>query len=166
MKKTLVVAGLALVTAVAALPGDGGWAEATQDRQARRERRQQRQAARRQDAEEWRRAWTGLSAADRAALASAWRDNVDRNHDHTPEERARYRAAAERLEEQLRNLSPEQKARLQDRLRQSAEAYAELTAEQKEALLAGMADTVERLKALTPAQRASLRALYRKLLGL
>jgi hypothetical protein len=29
-----------------------------------------------------------------------------------------------------------------------------------------MADGVERLKGLTPAQKASLRALYRKLIGL
>jgi hypothetical protein len=167
MTRTMAAAALAVLPCLTSAPVPAHAAPAAQASEPTwREKREARRQARKQDAEEWRSAFGGLSPEDRATLATSWRNTIERIQDLTPEQRQKLLAGAERIGEELRNLSPEQKARLQERLQQSAVAYAALSAEQKQAMLAGLADSIERMRALTPAQKASLKALYRKLLGL
>ena len=165
MKRTLVVATLAVLSPLAALACAASAGRSGQTEPTRRERQQARRQARQQDAAEWRRAWGGLAAEDRARLADAWRGALERVERLTPEERRRLVDGAERIAQELRARS-QHNERLQDWLQQSAAAYAALTAEQKQAIFEGLADTVERLRRMTPEQKESVKALYRRLLGL
>jgi hypothetical protein len=165
MKRALLAMGWAVVGAGMLLPAVA--AGQTQTPAAtRQERRAARHAARSQDAEEWREAWTKISPEDRATLSAAWRNAVEGIKDLTPEQKQRLTAAAQSVGEELKNLTPEQKKRLQDRLQRAAANYAALTAEQKQVILGNMSDSIERMRNVTPEQRQRLLALYRKLLGL
>ena len=163
MKRALFAIGWAVVAASTLWPALAAGQASTP---TRKERREGRQAARRQDADEWREAWSKIPLEDRATLATAWRNAIEGLSDLTPEQKQKLRAAAQGIGEELRDLTPEQRKRLQDRLQRAAANYAALTADQKEVLLGRMADTIERLRDLTPEQRQRLIALYRKLLGL
>ena len=156
MKRTLLAAFVA-ITALAPA--------AFAQEPTRQERREARQAARKQDAEEWRSAWSMISMEDRATLATAWRNSVERIDGLTPEQKRRLRATAEEVGQQLRSLTPEQKRHLQERLQRAAASYSALNAEQKQQLLTQMSDAIERPGDLTPAQKDRLRALYHKLIG-
>jgi hypothetical protein len=170
MKRTLLLAGLVLAAGMplprpvsaAASSGEELSAQASE----RRERRRARRSVRRQDAEEWRSAGSGVSADDRAVLLQAWRDSVERLQKVTPEQREQLRNGAEGIAEHLGPMTPQQRARLQQWLERSAAEYAALTAEQKQVILGNMADTIDRLRSVPPEQKAKLKALYRKLLGL
>jgi len=120
----------------------------------------------RQDADEWRAAWQGLSPEDQATLTKAWSDATERVKGLTPEQKQQLKQSADQMAERLKNLSPEQKAQLQQQLEKSAKAYESLTAEQKQEILTQMADSIEKMGKLSPAQKAQLKANYKKLLGL
>ena len=163
MKRTLSAMGWAVVAATTLWPALAAGQASTP---TRKERREGRQAARNQDADEWREAWSKIPLEDRATLATAWRNAVEGLEDLTPEQKQRLRTAAQDIGEELRNLTPEQRKRLQDRLQRAAANYAALTADQKQVLLGKMANTIEHLRELTPEQQQRLIALYKKLLGL
>ena len=130
----------------------------------------ERSAPARQDAEEWRQAWQGLSPEDRTTLIQAQRDATEKATEKgkslTPQQKQRIKQGATQLDEHLKNLSPQQKAQLQKDLNKSAQSYASLTAEQKQEILTGMAETIEQRRTLSPEQKARLKDSYAKLLGL
>jgi GA module protein len=162
MKKLLALPALALVGMIV---GSGA---ASADPQTWKEKRQERRAARAAtpDADEWRQAWQALSAEDQATLTQAWAAFADYAHNLTPAQKERIRAAAQQTADRLRRLTPAQKAQLREQLEKAREAYQGMSADDKAALLSKIADTIERLQSLTPAQKESLKAMYRRLLGL
>jgi uncharacterized protein DUF3106/GA module protein len=165
MKRTLSATGWAALAVGLWLPNVAAGQTPTPT-PTRRERREARQAARHQDADEWRQAWSKISLEDRATLATAARNAVQGLQDLTPEQKQRLLDGAQGIGDALRDLTPEQRKRLQERLERAAANYAALTTDQKQVILGRMADTVERLRDLTPEQRQRVIALYRKLLGL
>lgn len=167
MTRTIAAGALALFSLLASAAPHPAYGEpVVQEQPTRRERWQARRQANRQDADEWRAAWGGLSPDERATLGRAWRDSIARVQDLTPEQRQQILNAAEGVARELQDMTPEQKARLQDYLQRSAESYRALGPEQKQVILTNLADTIDRMKGLPAARKSALKALYRRLLGL
>src|SRR6185436_4849988 len=90
MKLLLALPVLALASTLAG----SGSASADPSPQTWKERRQERRAAREAtpDADEWRKAWQQLSAADQATLTQAWAGLADYARNLTPAQKERIRA--------------------------------------------------------------------------
>lgn len=119
----------------------------------------------REDLEEWRTAWQGLTPQNQATLLKAWNNAVEAVKGLTPAQKQQIKAAAQQVGQMLQTLTPAQKAALKQQLQKTAQAYVALTAGQKQQILTAMANVIDKIGTLSPARKAQLEAVYQKLLG-